>query len=70
VLLERGTVNGRAVLERQPVHVADLQAESGEFPEGSRIAREFGFRTAVRVPLLREGVAVGTIALRRPKRHT
>jgi signal transduction histidine kinase/DNA-binding response OmpR family regulator len=61
----RGSVGGRAVLEGRPVHVADLQAESAEFPVGSALAREFGFRTVLAVPLLREGAAVGTINLRR-----
>jgi two-component system NtrC family sensor kinase len=31
----RGTVGGRAVLERQPVHVEDVQAEVDAFPEAS-----------------------------------
>src|SRR6516164_11106844 len=61
----RGTVNGRAVLERTPVHVADLQVETEEFPEGSKGAQKMGFRTTLSVPLLREGVALGTINLRR-----
>jgi two-component system, NtrC family, sensor kinase len=61
----RGQVTGRAVLERKPVHVIDLQAEADEFPEGSAFARRFGHRTIAAVPLLREGVAVGSIVLRR-----
>ncbi len=59
------TVSGRAVLEGRAVHVADLQAEAEEFPEGGALAREFGYRTVLVVPLLREGTAVGTINLRR-----
>jgi class 3 adenylate cyclase len=61
----RGSVNGRAVIDRKPVHVIDLQAEAEEFPEGSAHSRRLGHRTIASVPLLREGVAVGTIALRR-----
>ena len=61
----RGSVAGRIVLERRPVHVIDLQAEAEEFPEGSAMARRLGHRTIAGVPLLREGVAVGTIQLRR-----
>jgi GAF domain-containing protein len=61
----RGQVAGRAVLERKPIHVIDLQAEAEEFPEGSAFARRVGHRTIVGVPLLREGVAIGTIMLRR-----
>jgi GAF domain-containing protein len=61
----RGSVAGRVVLERKPVHVADLQAEAENFPEGSTLARRFGHRTIASVPLLREGVAVGTLQIRR-----
>jgi GAF domain-containing protein/CheY-like chemotaxis protein/anti-sigma regulatory factor (Ser/Thr protein kinase) len=61
----RGTVAGRAVLEQRPVEVPDLQAEAEEFPVGSAMAREFGYRGGLAVPLLREGTAVGTINLRR-----
>ena len=61
----RGSVAGRVVLERRPVHVIDLQAEAEDFPEGSALARQLGHRTTAGVPLLREGVAIGTIQLRR-----
>src|SRR5215475_2373726 len=61
----RGTVTGRSVLDRQIIQVADLQAETEEFPESSTLGREFGHRTILSVPLLREGVAVGAIVLRR-----
>jgi GAF domain-containing protein/CheY-like chemotaxis protein len=61
----RGTVSGRAVLDRQPIHLADLQTEAQEFPEGSQFARDQGFHTVLHVPLLREGGAIGSISLRR-----
>src|SRR6516225_5141881 len=61
----RGHVSGRAVLDRKPVHVTDLHAEAEEFPEGSAFARRLGHRTIAAVPLLREGVAIGAIVLRR-----
>jgi GAF domain-containing protein len=61
----RGHVSGRAVLDRKSVHVTDLHAEAEEFPEGSAFARRLGFRTTAAVPLLREGVAIGAIVLRR-----
>jgi signal transduction histidine kinase len=61
----RGHVSGRTVLDRKPVHVIDLQVEAEEFPEGSAFAKRLGHRTTFGVPLLREGVAVGTIQLRR-----
>src|SRR5207249_7667362 len=62
-----GTVSGRCVLERRAIHVADLQAETELFPEGSAIARELGHRTILAVPLLREGTPLGAIILRRAK---
>jgi GAF domain-containing protein len=63
--ISRGTINGRAVLEQRPVQVADLRAEAVEFPEGQAIALEFGHRTVLTVPLMRDGGAVGTLSVRR-----
>jgi GAF domain-containing protein len=63
----RGTVGGRCVLERRAIHVADLQAETKMFAEGSAIARQMGYRTILGVPLLREGAPLGAIILRRAK---
>jgi signal transduction histidine kinase/putative methionine-R-sulfoxide reductase with GAF domain len=61
----RGTVGGRAVLDRQTVQVTDAQVETEEFPETSTLALERGFHTILSVPLLREGIALGAINLRR-----
>jgi two-component system, NtrC family, sensor kinase len=63
--LGRGTAAGRAVLDGQTIHIADIQAEADEFPEGSEHARDLGHRTVLHVPLMREGVAIGTIGVRR-----
>jgi GAF domain-containing protein len=63
----QGTVSGRCVLERRAIHVADLQSETEEFPEGSAIARELGHRTILAVPLLAQGTPFGAIVLRRSK---
>src|SRR5499427_7213871 len=63
--LNRGLVIGRAMLESKLIHLLDAQAESEEFPEGSAIARRTGYRTIIAVPLMREGYAIGTIAVRR-----
>jgi GAF domain-containing protein len=61
----RGSVAGRCLLERRPVHVVDLLAEAAEFPVASAFARDGGFRAMLSVPLLREGEATGVIQLRR-----
>ncbi|HEX6296850.1 MAG TPA: GAF domain-containing protein, partial [Burkholderiales bacterium] len=63
--LSRELVTGRAVLEGRQIHVHDLQAQANEYPRGSEIAREFGYRTILATPLMREGVAIGSIMIRR-----
>jgi GAF domain-containing protein len=63
--LIRGTVAGRTVLDGRSLHIADLPTEDAEFPESSENARRWGFRALLCVPLMRGGVAIGTIALRR-----
>src|SRR5439155_11278844 len=63
--LIRGTVAGRTVLDGRAFHIADLQTEDAEFPESSENARSWGFRSLLCVPLMREGVAIGSVALRR-----
>src|SRR5258708_7829077 len=60
-----GTVGGRSVLDGRTVHIADIQTEGDEFPETSENARRQGYRTILSVPLMREGVAIGAIVLRR-----
>jgi GAF domain-containing protein/DNA-binding response OmpR family regulator len=67
--LGRGTLTGRSILEGKTFHIADVQAETEEFPEGSVQARRWGFRTNLLVPLIREGVAIGSIALRRKEKQ-
>src|SRR5215469_8795681 len=61
----RGSVAGRTVIDRKPVHVIDLQAEAEEFPQGYAFAKRLGQRTTAGVPLLREGATIGIIQLRR-----
>jgi two-component system, NtrC family, sensor kinase len=66
VPLRRGALPARAALDRQIIHIPDLQAETAEYPdEGSDRARRLGFRTILAVPLIRAGQAIGTISIRR-----
>ena len=67
--LNRETGVGAAVLDGQTIHVADMQTEVGQFPVSFQNARRLGFRTALNVPLMREGVAIGAISLRRTEAH-
>jgi GAF domain-containing protein/CheY-like chemotaxis protein/anti-sigma regulatory factor (Ser/Thr protein kinase) len=59
------TAVGRSVTESRPCHIADLQAEGESSPEAAENARRLGFRAILSVPLMREGVAIGAIAIRR-----
>ena len=64
--IARGSVAGRTIVERQPVHVDDLAAAGDEFPLGREIAAKFGHRTTLGIPLLRDEQAIGCFVLRRP----
>ena len=63
--ISRNWTAGRAVVDRKPVHVRDLQSEGDEFPEGRDMALRMGHRAILSVPLLSEGESIGVIALRR-----
>jgi len=62
----RGTPSGRAILDKQTIHVDDIAGEfETEFPE-SRLMRQYsGARTILATPLLREGTPIGVITIRR-----
>src|SRR5262249_37166131 len=62
----RGTPAGRALLERRTIHVHDIAAViETEFPESKARQQITGIRTLLATPLLREGLAIGNIAIRR-----
>src|SRR4029434_2788967 len=63
--IHRGWVAGRAVVDARTVHVEDLANAEAEFPLGAAIAARFGHRTALAIPLLRKGVPIGALFLRR-----
>jgi signal transduction histidine kinase len=62
--LTGGSVGGRAALERRTIRVlGDL--DPAEYPEGAALQRTSGHQAMVAAPLLREGVAIGMITIRR-----
>ncbi len=64
--IDRSRLSGRAVLERETIHVHDLATEVElEFPGDRAIQNLAGTRTALATPLLREGVPIGVIIIRR-----
>jgi len=60
---ERGSMNGRTLLEGKIVHVADVLADPDyTFTEPQRLG---GYRTVLGVPMLREAIPVGVLTLTR-----
>jgi signal transduction histidine kinase len=65
-------VAGRVVIERRTIHIHDVTDDSvrNEYPEAAFLAqRGTGFRTLLVVPLVRNEVAVGLIAVRREEKR-
>jgi signal transduction histidine kinase len=60
---DRGNVSGRALLEGRSVHIPDIFADPEyTFTEAQELG---GVRTGLGVPMLREGVPIGVLALAR-----
>jgi signal transduction histidine kinase len=60
----RGSVAGYAVHEARVIHIEDV-TESNDFPVGRDVARRLGWRTVLSAPLLRGGLPIGAILIRR-----
>ena len=63
--IDRSTTVGRAVLDRQTIHVHDLRAAEAEFPLSKTRGIASGMRTVLVTPLIRDGIATGAIHIRR-----
>ncbi len=64
--LTRSSASGRAILDRELIHIEDFMAVvATEFPEAVTARERMGGRTVLAAPLLREGVAIGVILIRR-----
>ena len=62
--LTRGTVSGRAVIDRAVIDMEDVAtAEEEEFPLARELQRRDGYHSVVSVPLLHKDRAVGAITL-------
>ena len=60
---DRGSVTGRAMFDSRVVHIPDVEADTEyTFSEGRRIDT---YRTMLGVPMMREGVPLGVLALTR-----
>jgi signal transduction histidine kinase len=59
----RGSIVGRTIMEGQTIHVPDVQVEPDyKMVEAAKIG---GIRTALGVPLLRDGTPIGVLVLQR-----
>jgi len=63
--IDRDSISARALLDGRSIQVADMLAEGSEYPRSYQLAKRFGHRTVIVLPLYREGQPVGTILLRR-----
>jgi two-component system NtrC family sensor kinase len=63
--IDRSSVNGRAVVDGETIHVHDLLEEQLELPEARNRGIVDRVRTVVATPLLRVGVSIGAIFIRR-----
>jgi len=62
-LPDRGTVNGRALLDRRTVHVTDVHSDPDyAWPEGAKVGT---YRTALVVPMIRDDRVIGSFAMNR-----
>ena len=62
--LNRALVVGRAVIDRETIHHADIvPLLDTEYPDARLPQQKFGFRALLGVPLMREDRAIGAIAL-------
>ncbi len=64
-IIDRDTPPGRAIADRQTIHIPDLQTAEAEFPGAKTRGIAMGLRTVLSTPLLREGIAIGAIHIRR-----
>jgi GAF domain-containing protein len=64
VVPEVGSVHGRVLLEKRIIHIPDVQADSN-YAWAEVAQRLGGYRTIIGIPLLREGIPIGVLALAR-----
>src|SRR5262249_26155693 len=61
--ISRRLVGGRAIIDGVTLHIPDVTLARDEFPDSATVP--LGMRTVLATPLLRKGVAIGVIMIRR-----
>ena len=66
-LMTPGFTISRAMIDQKTIHIHDLSSSEAktEFPQAWAFSQTVGIRTALITPLIREGVAIGAIQIRR-----
>jgi two-component system, NtrC family, sensor kinase len=62
---DRSTFSGRAILDGAAVHVPDIEQDTEIWSAHLEAADTLGYRSVLVVPMLREGLSIGTIAVAR-----
>ena len=64
--INRASPSGRAIIDKRTIHIHDMAVEvETEFPGSKALHELTGIRTILVTPLLREGVPIGVIVIRR-----
>lgn len=64
--LARDSASARSIFDGRTIHHPDMDAlDPAEFPMGRKLAQEYGYRAALAAPMLRDGVAIGNVVLRK-----
>jgi PAS domain S-box-containing protein len=65
--INRDSVAGACVLTAKAVHLPDLEQAVAQYPMIPQLGLKAGFRSGIYSPLLRQGVAIGTLSVLRRK---
>jgi GAF domain-containing protein len=64
--LSRDSLIGRCIVDRRVIHIEDAaELDPAEYPISVELQQRWGYRTSLSVPLMRQDVAIGGIAIRR-----
>ncbi len=64
--VDRTSIRGRSIVDRATIHVPDIAAlDPAEYSLAVQQGQQYGFRSNLTAPMLREGTAIGCLTLRR-----
>jgi len=70
ISIDRAIVAGRAVIDKVPIHVRDMNSSEGdEYAMSRSLSQKVGARTILAAPLLRGSACMGAIMIRRSEAH-